>query len=106
MKTINNIYTAFRRYYTDFGYFGVVIMPALMAVITNSFYNVITLKKIENPVKLTCYRVLYGAFGYGLLMLGIDDQFYTIIFSTTGIMTILYIVIIVMIVQMCFDVYD
>ena len=95
-KTINNIYTAFRRYYTDFGYFGVVIMPALMAVITNSFYNVITLKKIENPVKLACYRVLYGAFGYGLLMLGIDDQFFTIIFSTTGIMTILYIVIVVM----------
>ena len=82
-RNIGNIYTAFRRFYADFGIAGLIILPGLLG----GFYSFLYLK-----IKRQCYR---NEFGFTLLFfcciakeifyMAIEDTFFISELSFNGV---------------------
>lgn len=82
-RNTGNIYTAFRRFYRDFGFLGICILPLLQGILISMLYYRI----VRNPRndKLMFKEVLYCLLAYTTIYLVLDDLFYSSWFSITGI---------------------
>lgn len=79
-REVGNVYTALRRYYNDFGYWGVVILNSIMAFCYSYWFNRIkTVKKKRDSKNLQV--IIYGYIMYALIMHAIDDIFFSEILS-------------------------
>lgn len=81
----SNVYTAFRRYLSDFGYFGIFVFQMLSTVIFSTMYNKI--KKSKKPGGLI---VVYGYIGYAEAMAAIDELLFSAVFEISNIYVFVY----------------
>ena len=79
---LGNIYTPFRRYYSDFGFKGIIILTFIFSIIINSFYLKVKNKMYTNNNK-DIWILLYSLIVYTLFLYSIDDQFFTVVCSFT-----------------------
>jgi oligosaccharide repeat unit polymerase len=78
-----NIYTAFRRYYQDFGAFGVIFFPTLMG----SFYGVF-LEQWKRSKHQLLYLTIFSFEAFPLFEYGVEERFFTGVISGPGIFAI------------------
>ena len=70
-----NVYTPLRRYYTDFGAYGVLILSALFALFFAVYYA--RLKKGQGPTNKVDFSLLYyGYFARSLFLFFFDDRLF------------------------------
>lgn len=84
-----NVYTAFRRYYQDFGYVGIIILPMLMSMFYSWFYY----KKVKynnDSYKNNKLLLIYALIFFPLIFISIEENFYSTIISANYL---IYIVI-------------
>lgn len=88
--SMSNVYGAFASYYTDFWYFGVVLLPFALGYLYRRFYNN---ARGKNASYVSLY--IYGYFSYGMVMSFISEQQYRLFFSVGQLMhlSIAYIVL-------------
>ena len=79
--SMSNVYGAFASYYTDFWYFGVVLLPFMLGYLYRRFYNN---ARGQNASYTSLY--IYGYFSYGMVMSFISEQQYRLFFSVGQIM--------------------
>ncbi len=82
---VGNIYSAFRRYYYDFGFLGLTVLQAINGVIFTAFYRIIKLKRIGNKAGIGL--LLYAFIAFNLFMLPIDDLVYSTMVSVSSFTT-------------------
>lgn len=80
-----NVYSAFRRYLSDFGYFGLILMQFLSTFIFSFIYNRIKEKRIPNGM-----IVVYGYIIYSAAMEAIDELFFSAIFEISNFYVFIY----------------
>lgn len=73
---VGNVYTAYRRWIYDFGYIGMVILQAIMAIFYNIYYNKIKYSKNKQST-YNIALILYGSFAYSLFTHPIDSTLYS-----------------------------
>lgn len=73
----SNVYTSFRRYFFDFGLFGTIILQFIFGYLFSKLYIYIYQK--DNHFMM----IVYGYFAYVLIDQIRDEQFYTLITSST-----------------------
>lgn len=69
---VGNIYTAFRKYIYDFGYFGVIWCTALVSFIYNQIYYTIKYSK-KRSVLYDISIIFFGYIAYGYFYMSIQD---------------------------------
>ena len=74
-KIMTNVYTAIRRYYEDFGIFGLNLITFLLGNFYGIFFHYSSYK-INNLFSL----VLYSSLCHPIFMFSIDDVFFTGLF--------------------------
>lgn len=90
---LGNIYTAIRRYYHDFGWIGVIVIPSILGWIAtilerNCRETLNTLnEKSKFGVEANC--ILYGIFTYGIVIFFIEDFVFLNIVSIDYVMKII-----------------
>lgn len=90
---IGNVYTSYRRWIQDFGFIGVLILQAILALIFNVGYNLI--KYWNKSDRIRHYMIiLYTYFMYTIYMHPIDSLFYleTFTIATAGFLIFLTII--------------
>lgn len=90
---VGNVYTAFRKYIYDFGYFGVVWCTALVSFVYNVlYYNIRYGKK-----KRKCFDVsilFFGYISYGYYYMSIQERpLSAVLCTTTLVMPILFVIV-------------
>lgn len=95
---LGNVYTAVRRYYYDFGWIGVIVIPFILGCIT-TFIERNCRKSIKSlRIKSKAYAeancILYGIFAYGIVIFFIEDFVFLNIISVDYFLKIteLYII--------------
>lgn len=72
---LGNVYTAFRRYYNDLSYFGLIIFPGVLSWFMNSFYYKV--KKIKGFSINKCFKIIvYSSLVYVLPFQAMEDSFF------------------------------
>ncbi|MBO0452040.1 O-antigen polymerase [Candidatus Enterococcus murrayae] len=90
--TIGNVYTAFRRYYSDFGYLGVIFCTGFISFVYSKVYSIIKMNLANNYKKFSVVIFLYTSFVYPLVTHAMEDIFYiTLITIGTMIQFVLFI---------------
>ena len=101
-QMIGNVYTAYRRWHHDFGYFGVSILNGFMSLVFSICYYCFKFKKNNNHMGL--YLSVYSYIVYALFLHPIDSYFYTTVFQLTFITNIiLFIFLYVLLFYVKFD---
>lgn len=72
---VGNVYTAFRRYYQDFGFIGLTVFQALNALLFSGFY--VALKSKHRGRLADVALFFYSFIAYALFILPIDDQIFS-----------------------------
>lgn len=72
---LGNVYTPFRRYYSDFGVWGLVILTAVEALFYTVFYSKVRRKKFVNN-SLDFPTLLYSYLAVGPFYFSIVERFY------------------------------
>ncbi len=72
---VGNVYTALRRYYQDFGFWGMTLFQALNALLFQSFY--VWLQSKRQGRLADAPLLFYGFIAYALFILPIDDQVFS-----------------------------
>lgn len=93
-EMIGNVYTAYRRWINDFGYFGAFVLNGIMAAFYGLFYNI--LKKISNIKLKDFFVILYAYMAYPVFLHCIDGYFYLLtvriaFFTTLAIFATVYL---------------
>ena len=74
---LGNVYTAIRRYYYDFGWTGVVVIPAILGgiitIIERNCRETIKSLHVKSKPYAEAKCILYGIFTYGLVIFFIED---------------------------------
>ena len=87
---VGNIYTAFRRFYADFGYLGVIVLPGLLGFFySKAFYRI--KKMADGPSAQLCI-LLFSYLSTELFFMPIEERFYLMDFSVNGLVRIIMIV--------------
>lgn len=73
-KNTGNIYTAFRRYYADFGIIGLILLPFIMGVFFSYIYCKAKCDVRKN--KVTFFLLMFVSLSYCIFYFPIDDTFY------------------------------
>lgn len=81
----SNVYTAFRAYFFDFGFVGLILCQFLFGFCINKLYSLRTKNKM--------YLIIYSFYFYILIEQIRAEQFFNIISSTTVAYIILFIVL-------------
>ena len=84
---IGNVYTAYRRWYSDFGILGIVLLNGLMAGIYQSFYEIIR-KKINDKKNIDLLLIIYSYIAFPIFLHPIDSYYTLLIFRLTFITTL------------------
>lgn len=88
---VGNVYTAFRRYYNDFGTTGLLIVSFLLGFVIMTFY--IRCKTGGKMLSLLDLRLLiFGVLSWGMYLISIDEY---ILSTVISILYITYIIIII-----------
>lgn len=74
-RTVGNVYSGMRRYFNDFGFAGIVLLPTVMGVIYTSFYQ--RLRNLSHFVSYHYAIIIYGYMLYAILLNAVDDVFYS-----------------------------
>lgn len=88
-----NVYTAIRRYYSDFGMLGMIFLQGFNAVFYNLWYKrVKKIKFYHNNYYKNSFRVLlYGLCFYPIVYQIIDEQLISGIFITTTVISVIMV---------------
>lgn len=87
-KNLGNVYTTFYPFIYDFGYLGLVLLTAIMAMISQGIY-----KKIRNTgldFKPSRYILMYGFIAPTLLLSFFSNKFYESLFNSAFLFTFLF----------------
>lgn len=84
---ISNVYTAFRRYYSDFGIFGIIIIPSILGAIFTSTYEKIKYRSKHGILDFNILLFLY--FCKGLFQMCIEETILDFEISLNGLYKIL-----------------
>ena len=90
-KNLGNVYTTFYPFIYDFGYKGLVLLSAIMAMISQGVY-----RKIKNTgldYRPSRYILLYGFIAPTLLLSFFSNKFYESIFNSAFMYTFLFWII-------------
>ena len=72
---LGNVYTAFRRYYNDVGWIGVIMFPAILSWFMNKFYQKV--KKYEGYSINTIFKtIVYASLIYVIPFQAMEDSFF------------------------------
>ncbi len=75
---VGNVYSAFRRYYHDFGFLGLTVLQAVSALIYNTFYVAVKYRKLRPDGRIADFSLLmYSFIVYALFIIPIDDHIYS-----------------------------
>lgn len=89
---IGNVYTAYRRWFADFGIWGIVVLNGFMSFVYNFVYYIFKhsgLKKYNHLL-----LIIFGYISFGLFLHPIDSYFYTSVFQITfGTNLVLFVVL-------------
>lgn len=86
--SIGNVYTCFRKYYHDFGLFGVFLFSSLYGVIFTLIYEKIKVNAIKKPID---FRILFYCYLlYALCISSIQETFFSGYFAFK---TVIYIIL-------------
>lgn len=94
-KSIGNIFTAFRRYYSDFGTSGIILFSSVLGFIMTQLYA-----KSKNSClrKRNCFSLLFFAWiSKSIFYMAIEDYFYVSIISLNGLYKIIVLYILYLI---------
>ena len=72
---LGNVYTALRRYYSDCGWLGIIIFPAILSFIMNSLYRHIQMNN-RYSIKSIFSIIVYGSIIYVIPFQAIEDIFW------------------------------
>lgn len=88
---IGNIYTAFRRYYSDFGILGIVVLPGFLGYFFSSMYNKVKARAKKGQVSYQ--MILFSYLSTSLFYMPIEDRFfiYDLALSRIAVYILLYI---------------
>lgn len=89
--SLGNVYTAFRSYIYDFGYFGLIFFTSVTSAFYSSFYAY--LKRKSYTPKVDISMLIYGYLVPGVFLMSISERLFSIYFSVNSIKMILFIVI-------------
>ena len=88
---ISNIYTCFRRYYSDFGSTGIVGLPFIMGVLFTISYQIIKRSSFVGQIHLR--MLLFAYLSRALFYMPIDDTLFEFEVSINGIFKIAVLLI-------------
>ncbi len=80
---VGNVYTAFRRFYHDFGFAGILILPLIQGFLLSFLYYHISRGTDGSRIGLA--EVLYMCLADTVIFIAVDDIFYSSWISVTGI---------------------
>lgn len=91
---IGNVYTAYRRWYNDFGVIGIAVLNGFMAFVFNTLYYLFKYRRLKKYNHLV--MIIFGYISYAIFLHPVDSYFYTTVFQITFgtnliLFTILYI---------------
>ena len=86
-----NIYTSFRRFYHDFGMFGVVVLSFIQGYITTLYYRYVLMHRFKLNVDLPL--CLFCCFFYTIPYTFTDELFYSSNVSFSGLFKIMMIIV-------------
>lgn len=86
-----NIYTSFRQFYHDFGMFGVMLLSFIQGYFTTRIYTVV--KEEVNNNRLSFLLIFYCYFFYTTPYILINDLFFTVNVSLSGLAKIIILYI-------------
>lgn len=87
---IGNIYTSFRRFYHDFGVFGVAILSFIQGTISSWVYGRIS-RNTDNGISF--WTVFYAFFSYTIVYIVIDELFFSSLISFVGLKRVIALVV-------------
>lgn len=82
-QNIGNIYTAFRRYYSDFGIFGVIILSGVSGFLLTRLYSKARYKASIGRIEFSL--LIFAWLSKSILYMPIDDHLYLFIFTLNGL---------------------
>lgn len=85
---VGNVYTSLRRYYSDFGFSGVVILMFILGVIFGIIFSNIMRGYLKKQISGFSI-ILYSFYLYALVFTFFDDTFYTTAISLGSIVQII-----------------
>ena len=87
---LGNVYTPFRRYYSDFGIWGLIILTAIQSFFYSFYYS----KLVNNKVKgIDICTILYSYLFVGVVYYSVDERLYTYFLSWYTIKGIIFMII-------------
>lgn len=90
-KSIGNLYTAFRRYYSDYGCPGLIVFSGIIGYIYCWMYAVCCNRVDEK--KVSCIVLVFAYLSRTIFYLPIEDYFYISICTINGIFKLLCIIV-------------
>ena len=90
-RSVVNIYSAFRRFYHDFGYSGVCSLSLIQGYLTTRLYYHVRRKETKNIIDLS--MVVYSFFFYTIPYTLTDDLFYSSNVSISGLMKLIILIV-------------
>lgn len=85
-RNLGNVYGALRRYYHDYGYFGAMFLVMLLGVFWSIIYSKVTCYSYRNTEKIT---IIFLYMINTLMIMPIDDKFYTNLVTPSFIIHVL-----------------
>ena len=86
-KLNGNLYTAFRRYYSDFGFLGVIILPIGLGAFFTTLYYKTRKKALSGRISFSI--LLLGYLASAVFYMPIEDRFFITDFAPSGFLKIL-----------------
>ncbi|MHC1684884.1 MAG: O-antigen polymerase [Clostridiaceae bacterium] len=83
-----NVYTSLRRYISDYGYWGMIIIQFLISFFCNAFYEL-----IKNRNKVDIWIIIYSYLAYGLVYQSIEEAFLRVSFTIEWMLSLFFIVV-------------
>lgn len=85
---VGNVYTAFRRYYSDFGLSGVAILMFMLGIFFGILFSNIVRGHMRKEIAGFSI-ILYSFYFYSLVFTFFDDTFYTTAISLGSLVQII-----------------
>ena len=84
-----NIYTAFRRYYSDFGFAGIILFSSFLGYFLTNLYCKAKLEVTKKKIGFT--TLLFAWLSKPIFFLAIEDTFYVTVVTLNGLIRIFFL---------------
>lgn len=91
-KLGTNVYTAFRRFYADFGITGIILFPGVLGFLYTFIFKIVKTQCIYG--KISFLFVFFAYLSSELFFMPIEERFFTNDFSVNGIIKIILLFVI------------